>query len=103
MQEIVGKLVLGLEKEKPSPISPYFFHLYDRFECLREEETTMLVAAKFMLQFDIASELEAQLEIKDKDSERESLGSEEIRKLSAVSQSSRKKSIYQALDGKTPV
>ena len=49
MQEIVGKLISRLEKEKPSPISPYCFHFYNRFECLREEETTMLVAAKYML------------------------------------------------------
>ena len=48
MLEIVEKLVFGLEKGKPSPISPYLFHLYNRFECLREEETTLLVAAKFM-------------------------------------------------------
>ena len=49
MQEIVGKLVSGLEKGKPSPTNLYLFHLYNRFECLREEETTMLVVAKFML------------------------------------------------------
>ena len=31
MQELVGKLISGLEKEKPSSISPYLFHLYHRF------------------------------------------------------------------------
>ena len=103
MQEIVGKLVSGLEKGKPSSISPYFFYLYNRFECLREEETTMLVAAKFMLQFTIALEPEEQLEMKDEDLERELLRFEEIQKLSTVSPSSRKKSTYQALDGKTLV
>ena len=49
MQEILGKLVSGLEKEKPSLIDPYLFHLYNRFECLRKEETTLLVATKMML------------------------------------------------------
>ena len=49
MQEIIGKLVSGLEKGKPSPISPYLFYLDNRFECLREEETTLLVVAKVML------------------------------------------------------
>ena len=49
MQEIVEKLISMLEKGKPSPINPYLFHLYNSFECLKEEETTMLVAAKFML------------------------------------------------------
>ena len=68
----------GLEKGKPSPISPYLLHFYNRFECLREEETTLLVAAKFIIQFNIAPEPEAQPEMKDKDSERESLRSEEI-------------------------
>ena len=34
MHDKVGKLVSGLEKGKPSSISPYLFHLYDRFECL---------------------------------------------------------------------
>ena len=38
LQEVVDKLVSGLEKGKASPISPYLFHLYHRFECLREEE-----------------------------------------------------------------
>ena len=103
MQEIVGKLVSRLEKGKPSPINPYFFHFYSRFECLRDEETIMLVATKYMLQFDIAPELEVQLEMEDEDSERESLGSEKIRKLSVVSSGLRKKSTYRVLDGKTPV
>ena len=69
MQDIVEKLVSGLEKGKPSPISSYLFHLYNRFECLGEEETILLVTAKYMLQFDIAPEVEAQPDMKDKDSE----------------------------------
>ena len=46
MQELVGKLVSGLEKVKPSSISPYLFHLYHRFECLREGEMEMLETAR---------------------------------------------------------
>ena len=38
LHEVVDKLVSGLEKGKPTPISPYLFHLYNRFECLREDE-----------------------------------------------------------------
>ena len=38
LYEVVDKLVSGLKKEKPTPISPYLFHLYNRFECLREDE-----------------------------------------------------------------
>ena len=94
MQDVVGKLVSRLEKGKPSPISPYLFHLYNRFECLREEETTLLVVAKYMLQVDIALEAEAQLDTKDKDSERESLGSKEIQELEMVPPGSRWKSTY---------
>ena len=56
MQEVVGKLVSRLEKGKPSSISPYLFHLYNRFECLRNKETILLVAAKVMLQFNIVPE-----------------------------------------------
>ena len=44
-----------------------------------------------------------QLEMKDEDSERELLGSEEIQKLSTMSLGSRKKSTYRVLDGKTPI
>ena len=100
---IVGKLVSRLEKGKPSPINSYLFHLYNKFECLREEETTLLVVAKVMLQFDIALEPEAQPEMKDEDLEKELLGSEEIRKLTTVSPGLRRKLTYQAIDGKTPI
>ena len=92
-----------LEKGKASPICPYLFHLYNRFECLREEETTLLVAAKVMLQFDIAPEPKAQLEMKDIDSERELLRSEEIQKLTKVSPGSRRKSTSRAIGDKTPI
>ena len=36
--EIVDKLVSGLDKGKPTPINLYLFHLYSKYECLREEE-----------------------------------------------------------------
>ena len=58
MQELVGKLVSRLEKEKPSPINPYLFHLYDRFECLREKEMTMLDSARMILEFDVTPKAE---------------------------------------------
>ena len=103
IQEVVGKSVFRLEKEKPSPINLYFFRLYNGFECLGEEETTLLFAAKMMLQFDIAPKPKAQPEMKDEDSERELLESEEIRKLTKVSPNLGKKSTYRAIDGKTPI
>ena len=77
MHDLVEKLVSGLEKGKPSPISPYLFHLYDKFECLREGEASMLASAKVMFQFEITSEAEGQPDTKDGDSNRKSLNSEE--------------------------
>ena len=38
LNKVVDKLVSVLGKGKPTPISPYLFHLYSKFECLREEE-----------------------------------------------------------------
>ena len=38
IHEVVDKLVSMLGKRKPTPISPYLFHLYSKFECLRKEE-----------------------------------------------------------------
>ena len=49
MQEVVRKLVSRMEKRKPSPSSPYLFYFFNRFECLREEETTLLIAAKVIV------------------------------------------------------
>ena len=54
----------------------------------------MLVAAKYMLQFDIAPKAEVQLDTKDKDLERELLGSKEIQGLQTVPLGLRKKSMY---------
>ena len=38
IHEVVDKLVSMLGKRKPTPVSPYLFHLYSKFECLRKEE-----------------------------------------------------------------
>ena len=85
IQEVVGKLVSGLEKGKPSPISPYLFHLYHRFECLRGEELDMLEIAKYMLGYGISLEAEMQPDTVDLDSDRESLNSAEQWKLLVAS------------------
>ena len=71
MQELVGKLVSGLEKGKPSPISPYLFHLYHRFECFRGEEVEILETAKYILEFGVSLEAEMQLDTVDLDLDRE--------------------------------
>ena len=45
IQEVVGRLVSHLEKGKPSPISPFLFHLYSMNECLKDEEIDEIEAA----------------------------------------------------------
>ena len=101
-QEVVDKLVSGLEKGKPSPISPYLFHLYHRFECLRRDEMDMLESAKYCLEYGVGPEAEAQPETVDAGLDQESLSSAEQRKLKAMSpRSRRKKTSYRALEGRT--
>ena len=38
IHEVVDKLISVLGKRKPTPVSPYLFHLYSKFECLKKEE-----------------------------------------------------------------
>ena len=55
----MDKLVSGLEKKKASLISPYLFHFYHRFECLRKEEMQGLEVAKKCLEYGVIPEAEA--------------------------------------------
>ena len=104
IQEVVGKLVSNLEKGKPFPISPYLFHLYHRFECLRGDEMDMLESMKYCLEYGVSPEAEAQPETEDLGSDWESLSSAEQRKLKMMSpRSRRKKTSYRAMEGKTPL
>ena len=90
----MGKLVSGLEKGKSSPISPYLFHFYHRFECLREEEMQELHVAKHCFEYGVSLEAEAQPDVVEIDSDRESLSSIEQRKILAASPGSRRKQTY---------
>ena len=94
MYDLISKLVSGLKKRKPSPISPYLFDLYNRFECRRKEEMTMLETTRYMLEFNVAPEAEAQLDLREDELERELLSSIEIRRLQDVSFGAKKKSTY---------
>ena len=38
IHKVVDKLVSVLGKKKPTPVSPYLFHLYSKYECRRKEE-----------------------------------------------------------------
>ena len=53
----MGRLVSHLEKGKPSPISPYLFHLYSRNECLKDEEIDEIEAARKYLEFRVSPEI----------------------------------------------
>ena len=63
----------------------------------------MLEDVRYMLEFDVTSEAEIQLDIVDLDSNRESLSFEEQQRLQTVSSGSRKKQTYRAIDGKAPI
>ena len=103
LQEVVGKLVSALEKEKPSPISPYLFHFYHKNECLRGGEMEMLEVAKKYLKYGVSLEAEAQPDVVEIDSKRESLTSAEQRKIQGVSPGSWRKFTYRSLKDKLPV
>ena len=100
---MVGKLVSALEKEKPSLIRPYVFHLYHRNECLRGEEMDMLESAKYCLEYGVSPETEAQPDVIEIDSERESLSSAKQRKILGVSLGFWKKQTYWSPNGKLPL
>ena len=102
-QEVVGILVSELEKRKSSHMSPYLFHLYHRFECLREKEMQELEIVKQCLEYGISLEAEAQPDVVEIDSERESLSSAEQWKILATSPSSQRKQTYRVLEGRKPI
>ena len=52
---MVDKLVSVLGKGKPTLVSPYLFHLYSKFECLRKEEIQQIEIARDCLELGVAS------------------------------------------------
>ena len=99
----MGKLVSRLEKGKSSSISLYLFLFYHRFECLREEEIQELEVAKQGLEYGVSLEAQAQPDVVEIDSEKESLSSVEQEKILATSPCSRRKQTYRVLEGRKPV
>ena len=53
IQIVIGRLVSNLEKRKFAPISLYLFHLYNKNECLQEEEIEELEVARKYLELGI--------------------------------------------------
>ena len=74
IHEVVDKLISVLGKRKPTPVSPYLFHLYSKFECLRKEEIQQVEVAKEYLEMGVAPEVEP--EVVEVDSDRGSLSPE---------------------------
>ena len=103
LHEVVDKLVSGLEKGKPIPISPFLFHLYHRFECLREEELQEIEIAKECLEYGVEPEAETQLDVVEIESNRESLTSAEQQKILRASPGSKRKYTYRSPKRKSPV
>ena len=58
IHEVVDKLVSMLGKKKPTAVSPYLFHLYSKFECLRKEEMQQIEVARECLELGVAPEVE---------------------------------------------
>ena len=59
--EIVSKLVSELEKRKTTLISPYLFHLYSKYECLRKEDIQQIEVARECLELGVIPEVETHL------------------------------------------
>ena len=57
IHEVVAKLVFVMGKRKPTPVCPYLFHLYSKFECFRKEEMQQLEKARECLELGIAPEV----------------------------------------------
>ena len=100
---MVDKLVSGLEKGKSTPINPYLFHLYNKFECLREEELQQIEVARECLELGVAPEVETQLDVVEIGSDRESLSPAEQQRILVASSRSQMKTTYRSFEGKSPV
>ena len=97
IHKVVGRLVSHLEKGKPLPISPFLFHLYSRNECLKDEETDDIEAARKYLEFDISPETVALSE--EEGSERESPSPRAPPQAARTSSSGRLKHTYKSPKG----
>ena len=96
----MDKLVSVLGKGKPTPISPYLFHLYSKFECLKGEEIQQLEVAKKCLVMGVASEGEPKPDVVELGSDRGSLSPREQHKGSS---SFRLKTTFTSPKGKEPI
>ena len=103
IHEVVHRLVAYLEIRKPSPISPYLFHLYSRNECLKEEEIEELEVARKYLELGITPDAAGHPDVVEIDSKKELLNPREEQRVLEGSPSSRRKSSYCSPEKKMPM
>ena len=100
IHEVVDKLVSVLSKRKPTPVSPYLFHLFQKFDCLRKDEIEKWKVVKECLEIGFASKDE--LAEEQDESDRASL-SPNIRPQTTPSPGSRMKNTFRSPKGKSPI
>ena len=101
IHEIVDKLISVLGKRKPTPVSPYLFHLYSKFECLRKEDIQQVEVAKECLELGVAPEVEP--EVVEVDSDRGSFSSDTRQQIPESSPRPRMKTTFRSPRRKSPV
>ena len=101
IHEIVDKPISVLGKMKPTLVSPYLFHLYSKFECLRKEEMQQVEVARECLELGVASEVEP--EVVEVDLDRGSLSPDTRQQIPGPSPRSRMKTTFRPPKGKSPV
>ena len=101
IHEVVDKLISVLGKRKPTPVSPYLFHLHRKFECLRKEEMQQVEVVRECLELGVAPEVE--LEVVEVDSDRDSLSPDTRQQIPRPSPRSRMKTTFRSPKGKSLV
>ena len=97
IHKVANRLVSHLEKGKPSPFSPYLFHLYSRNECLKDEEIDEIEAARKYLEFGVS--LETIMLSEEEGSEHRSPSLREWFRTAGTSSSGRLKHTYRSPKG----
>ena len=80
LYEVIDKLISVLGKGKPTLVSLYLFHLYSKFECLREEEIQQIEVARDCLKLGVALERKPEPDVVEIGSDRGSLSLREQHK-----------------------
>ena len=78
--KVVDKLVSVLGKKKPTLVSPYLFHLYSKYECLRGEEIQQIEVARECLELGVVPEAKPEPDVVAIDLDRGSLSPREQHK-----------------------